>query len=173
MLSLIVAHTPSFVIGRSDTNTMPWPKLRSDLRRFRELTLGKRLVLGRKTWESLPRRPLSGRQVIVLSRDLDYEPRDTDGLPCRDVRVGRWGDDQLSWAAEYEEEYIIAGGSEVYAMALPYATRVYRTIVRREFPEGDVYFPDELTGSEWLMEVEGRATDGGIGVEFQVLTRRS
>ena len=128
MLTLVAAVARNGVIGRD--NRLIW-HLKTDLRRFRALTLGKPLVMGRRTYDSIGR-PLPDRQVIVLSRDPAFAP---DG-----VLVARsWPDARVRGAA-LGPETMVGGGAELYALALPEATRLCLTQVACE-PEGDAVFP--------------------------------
>lgn len=120
-------------VGRDGTigarGDLPW-RLPSDLAWFRNITIGKPLILGRKTYESL-KRPLPGRRVIVITRDLAWTRPEIEvaaSLPqALDLAAGA-------------EEILIGGGGEIYALALPYATRLYLTEVDLA-PAGDVSFP--------------------------------
>lgn len=127
LINLVVAMARNGVIGRD--NGLIW-RLGSDLRRFKALTMGKPLLMGRKTYESIGR-PLPGRRIIVLTRD--------QSLSIADVNV------VLDWegaiaAAGDAEELMVAGGGEIYALALPHADRIYMTEVDIS-PEGDTVFP--------------------------------
>ena len=115
---------------------MPW-RLSSDLKHFKALTMGKPLVMGRKTFESVGR-PLPGRDVIVVTRDA--------GWSRPDVWVARSLDEALRLAAD-AAEIMIGGGGEIYAQALPRAQRLYITEVDLA-PEGDVRFP-EIDTVDW------------------------
>lgn len=131
---VIAAIAENGVIGRD--NQLIW-RLRTDLRRFRELTMGCPVVMGRKTFLSIGR-PLPGRRIVVLSRDPDFRPDGVDVLPTLDQA--------LAAAQEFGEAMgahavIIAGGGEVYAQALPVADRLELTLVHAR-PEGDAVFPD-------------------------------
>lgn len=130
IVSLIVASGPDGVIG--DGRRMPW-HLPADLKRFRAITWGKPIVMGRKTFESIGR-PLPGRTNIVLSRREGFAPPG--------CRVARSLDEAMTIAAEGGDEVMVIGGGEVYAQALPRADRVYLTLVEGEF-EGPVRFPLE------------------------------
>lgn len=126
-LSLIVAMTPGRVIGRD--NGLPW-HLPDDLRRFKAITLGKPVVMGRRTFESIGR-PLPGRRNIVLSRRTDFAPAGVEVVRDLDAAVAAAGD---------AAEIMVIGGAEIYALALPRATRLYVTEVHGEVA-GDVRFP--------------------------------
>ena len=135
----------SRVIGRE--GKVPW-NLSDDLKAFKKLTLGKTVIVGRKTQDSIIARlghPLSNRRTIVLTRDKNYQ--------CQDC------DTASSWAealklAKNEKEVFVLGGSEVYKLALPYADTMYLTIVEAN-PQGDAYFPG-FNSSEWDRRLEER-----------------
>jgi dihydrofolate reductase len=133
--SLIVAMARNRVIGRD--NRLPW-RLPADLRRFKQLTMGHMLLVGRKTFESIGR-PLPGRTTIVLTRDPDWS---ADG-----VLVAHGIDAALAQADMLDGDVVVAGGGEVYAAALPFADSQVITEVRLR-PAGDAFYP-ELDRSEW------------------------
>ncbi len=135
-LSIIVAMDRNRLIGRD--NQLPW-KLPADLQYFKATTMGKPIVMGRKTWESLGR-PLPGRQNIVISRNTDYVAEGAD--------VVHSVDEALSCAGDVEEVMII-GGANLYAQALNDVKNLYITAVDDEF-EGDAWFP-EFDDSEWKL----------------------
>ena len=162
-----VARARNGVIGRD--GELPW-RLKSDLASFRALTLGKPVIMGRKTWDSLPRRPLPGRTNIVLSRDGSFSPK--GALVCEDfteaVQIGR----EMA-AEDGAEEVCVIGGAALFALALPKARRIYLTEVEAE-PSGDVLMP-AMDESGWT-EVSRQAHPAGDGDEFpfvfRVLERR-
>jgi dihydrofolate reductase len=146
MISLVVAYARNGVIGRD--GDLPW-HLPSDLRHFRELTTGGTVIMGRKTYESIPDRfrPLPGRRNLVLSRTPGYAP------PGAEV-FGHL-DDALRAAAgdgDVAECFVIGGGT-TYAEALPLAGRVYATEVDADI-EGDAVFP-ALDAAEWVCVLAG------------------
>lgn len=128
LVTLIVAVAQNGVIGRD--NALIW-RLRSDLRRFRALTMGKPVVMGRKTWDSIGR-PLPGRRVIVMTRDSAWTAPGTE-------RAAGW-DDAMRLAGDVGE-VMVAGGAEIYALALPHADRIHLTEVATA-PDGDAHFPE-------------------------------
>lgn len=160
-IALIAALARNGVIGRD--NRLPW-HLSADLQRFRRLTMGKPIVMGRKTWESLSR-PLPGRRNIVVTRDLAFA--------CEGCVVTHSIDEALA-AAAGSDEVMIIGGAELYAQMLVRADRLYLTEVRADI-EGDVRFPD-IAADEWI-EVERqpqRADDrNDYDYDFVVLDRRA
>lgn len=131
---IVAALARNGVIGRD--NQLVW-RLKSDLRRFRALTMGKPLIMGRKTFESIGK-PLPGRETVVLTRDVGYgapgvhaaQSLDT-ALALADTVASRMG----------AEEIVVAGGAEIYALALPFARTLHLTRVDAE-PDGDAVFPD-------------------------------
>jgi len=139
-LSIIVAAAENGVIGRN--NALPW-HLSEDLQHFKRLTLGKPILMGRKTFESIGR-PLPGRTNIVISTNPDYQP---DG-----VRVVGSLPDALALAESIAlidgaEELMVIGGAQIYAEALTRAQRLYLTRVHAEV-EGDAFLP-AIDWSQW------------------------
>ncbi len=139
-ISLIVAVADNGVIGRE--GELPW-RLPADLRRFKRLTLGHHLLVGRKTFESIGR-PLPGRQMVVLSRSTDYRPEQVAVVPSLEAAL------ELARSAG-EEELFVGGGEQIYRLALPRVERIYRTRVHAEV-EGDAFFPS-LQAGEWSVTV--------------------
>ena len=138
-LSCIVAVSENGVIGRK--NELPW-KLSADLRRFKQLTTGHAIIMGRKTFDSIGR-PLPGRTSIVMTRDLGYE---SPGV----VVVHSF--DQAVAACEDQQEAFVIGGEAVFREALPRAQRLYLTRVHKN-AEGDAYFPEaEIAGWKLLQQ---------------------
>lgn len=144
--SLIVAMTRRGVIGRG--GTLPW-KLPADLARFKSLTMGHFLLMGRKTFESLGR-VLPGRTSVVITRQHDYQPPPG-------VLVARSLDAALQLAAADPEPFII-GGAEIFELALDRADRLYVTWVEAEI-EGDTYFPPFRAADWTVCESSPRAAD--------------
>jgi dihydrofolate reductase len=162
-----VARGRNGVIGAG--GALPW-RLKSDLAIFRDITLGKPVIMGRKTWDSLPRRPLSGRTNIVLSRDGSFEPK--GALVCETfVEAQQIGREQAQ--EDGVEEACVIGGAALFELALPRARRLYLTEVDAE-PDGDVQFPS-FDESAWT-EVRREAHRAGPGDDhafvFRVLERR-
>ena len=137
-LSLIVAMNDARVIGRS--GDLPW-RLSSDLQRFKRLTMGHHLIMGRTTYESIGR-PLPGRTSLVLSRQASLAIADPG------VHVFRNLDSAQEFAANAgDDEAFVIGGGEIYQAALPHVDRLYITHVEADV-EGDTYFP-EWDATEW------------------------
>jgi dihydrofolate reductase len=162
MVSLVVAYARNRVIGRD--GDLPW-HLPADMRHFRELTMGAAVVMGRKTYESIPERfrPLPGRRNLVLSR--------TPGLALEGAEVFGSLDDALAACAGDEECFVIGGGA-TYAEALPRAARVYATEVEADV-EGDTTFP-VLDDADWACVRSGeRVVDGEHAFTIRVYERRA
>jgi dihydrofolate reductase len=132
MLSLIVAHSKNRVIGIE--NRLPW-NLPSDLKYFKETTLGKTIVMGRKTFESIGK-PLPGRRNVVLTSEKSWQVPEIEVIHSLDDIKNLSG------------EVIFIGGSTLYKQVLPIIDRMYITKIEHEF-EGDAYFPN-YTNNEWI-----------------------
>ena len=143
-VSVLVAVASNGVIGNK--GTMPW-HLSTDLKRFKSLTMGKPIIMGRKTFEAIGR-PLPGRTNIVLTRDAGFSaPGVTVATDMREaLRLAR---DPAR--ADGKDEYFVIGGGEIYAMAMPYADRLHVTHVEA-MPEGDTMFPPIDTDDWDLLE---------------------
>ena len=166
-LVLVVARARNGVIGRD--GDLPW-RLRSDLQRFKAITLGKPCIMGRKTWKSLPLKPLPGRLNLVLSKDESFEPTGA-------VAVTRF-DEALEIAREQAEddgvdEICVIGGFALFELALPRARRLYITEVEAK-PEGDAWFPpfDESLFAETANERHDAGEKDDHPFVFRVLERR-
>ena len=161
VVSVVVAMAHHGIIGRD--NTLPW-HLRADLQRFKSLTMGKPILMGRKTFESIGR-PLPGRSNIVLTRDSRWS---APGVSCVHTL------DQALTCADGAAELAVIGGAEVYRLALPITQRIYLTRVLAEVP-GDTRFP-QLDEAEWR-EVERSAhpadEHNDYPVSFVTLERRA
>ena len=127
MISLIVAHDKNRVIGYE--NKMPW-HLPGDLQYFKEMTMGKPIIMGRKTFESIGR-PLPGRRNIVITRNKQYN---SDGIETVSSL------DEALMLTKNDEEVMIIGGEQIFRLALPLANRLYITQINAEF-NGDTFFP--------------------------------
>ncbi|MEO0411660.1 MAG: dihydrofolate reductase [Pseudomonadota bacterium] len=133
-VSMVVARARNGLIGRD--GDLPW-RLPADLKHFKRLTVGKPIIMGRKTWTSLGR-PLPGRHNIVLTRDTGFAP---EGCSVAHTLA-----DALDTAG-LSGEIMIIGGAEIYRLALPLATTLYITEVGLE-PKGDTFFP-VLQSDDW------------------------
>ncbi len=134
IVSIIVAAAENGVIGRD--NDMPW-RLSTDLKRFKALTLGKPVIMGRRTWESIGR-PLPGRPNIVVTRDKGFQAEGASAVGSLEEAIALG---QKLAAEAAVEEVCVIGGGKIYAQALPLADRIHLTRVLAEI-EGDTHFPE-------------------------------
>jgi dihydrofolate reductase len=156
IVSLVVAMAENGVIGRN--GGLPW-HMSSDLKTFRQITMGKPVVMGRRTFQSL-KKPLDGRDNIVLSQDPSFAPEG--------VSVVASFADAMTLARTLArtsgaDEIMVIGGTEVFRAALPHARLIYKTEVHAA-PEGDAHFP-QVDWSEWT-ERERRPLPQGPRDEF-------
>lgn len=135
--AIIVAVGRDRAIGRDNDLIRHLP---GDLRRFKELTLGHTVIMGRRTWESLPGRPLTGRHNVVISRNPDY------AAPGATVVSSL--NEALLMAADDEMPFIIGGG-QIYDRALPIVSRLFLTMLDADTPDADTFFPD-FDRTQWM-----------------------
>lgn len=133
-LALIWAMSRNRVIGRN--NALPW-YLPEDLKYFKRVTMGKPIIMGRKTWESIGR-PLPGRSNIIVSRNTNFEAEGAKVVHSLDEAIEMAENIALINGGE---EAVVMGGAEIYRQALPRADRLYLTQVHAEV-EGDAFFPE-------------------------------
>lgn len=168
-LSLIVARGRNGVIGRE--GALPW-KLSSDMARFKAITMGKPVLMGRKTWDSLPAkfRPLPGRSNIVLTRDPSFSA--PDAWAFSDLAAAIAAAKAMA-AADGVDEFNVIGGAALYAETLPLADRLYITEVDAA-PSGDAVFPafDETRFREISSEHVPAGAKDDHNVILRVLARR-
>jgi dihydrofolate reductase len=162
-----VARARNGVIGRD--GDLPW-RLKSDLAIFKRVTMGKPVIMGRKTWDSLPIKPLPGRLNVVLSRDGSFQP--DKAVVCERFN------EAVELAREQAEddgadEVCVIGGLALFELALPKARRIYLTEVDAE-PQGDVILPpiDETQWKEVSREEHPAGPDDDHAFVFRVLERR-
>ncbi|HOX89214.1 MAG TPA: dihydrofolate reductase [Burkholderiaceae bacterium] len=160
LLTLIVARARNGVIGRG--NQLPW-RLPEDLAHFKRTTMGRPIVMGRKTWESIGR-PLPGRRSVVVSRDPGYEAPGAEVVSSVAAALA------LTAA---EPEVFVIGGAQIYAAALPLATRILLTQLDADF-EGDAHFaaPDPAVWQEVGREHHGPAAERPWGFDIVTYERR-
>jgi dihydrofolate reductase len=164
-ISIIVAVAENGVIGRG--GELPW-RLSADLQRFKRLTMGHTIIMGRRTWDSIGR-ALPGRRTIIITRQVGY--------PITDANVAVADSLESAFEAAVrngETEAFIVGGAEIYQLALPHSDRLYITRVHATV-DGDTRFPD-VTWSDWqLLETVDRDADekNDYACTFEVLARRN
>jgi dihydrofolate reductase len=153
-VTIVAAVARNGVIGVD--GGLPW-RLPDDLRRFKALTLGHVLVMGRKTYESIGY-PLPGRATVVVTRSGQWEPGSAE------VRVAAGVPEAIAVATAIDDEVFVVGGAQVYAAALPLTDRLELTLVDAE-PEGDTAFPD-VDWEDWL-ELRREEGDGVAYVTYE------
>lgn len=144
--------------------------IKSDMTRFRELTTGHTIIMGRKTFESLPNGALPHRRNIVISKTREqiagcevYTSLE-EALAARKEAVG-------SKEATEEDEYFIIGGASIYEQALPFADKLYLTIVEKEPEHADTFFP-EINPAEWEVTEKEMRNENGLPFTFLTLYRK-
>lgn len=160
-IALVVAVAENGVIGRD--NGLPWGRLSDDLRRFKSLTLGHTVIMGRKTLDSIGK-GLTGRRNLVVSRNPEYRPAGAERVPSLEAALDAVGPGC--------DAYVV-GGAEIYRQAMPLADTIYLTLVLAS-PEGDAHFalPDK---AEWaLVSTEHHGADdrNEFATEFRVYKRK-
>lgn len=158
MLSIIVAVAKNNVIGKD--NKLIW-HLPEDLKRFKRITTGHTIIMGRKTFESLGR-VLPNRTHIVLSKDTDFKVQDENVQVINDISL-------LGEYISSEEENFVIGGASIYKLLMPYTSKMYITKINQEF-EGDVFFP-EIEEKDWgVVETQKGLTDEKNVYDYEYVT---
>jgi len=154
-VAIVAAVARGGVIGRS--GSIPW-RIPEDSRRFRDLTMGHAVVMGRRTWDSLPERfrPLPGRRNVVVTRNSDWYCEGAERAASLGDALERLGD---------EAQVFVIGGSELYADALPLADELQLTEIDADF-EGDVFFPSFDRSAFDEMSREERLSPDGVPLAF-------
>ena len=160
-ISFVVARARNGVIGKD--NAIPW-RIPEDMRRFKALTMGKPVIMGRKTWDSLPKKPLPGRTNIVVTRDR--------GFHAEGAMVAHSAEEALE-RAQFEKptEIAVIGGAEIYAALLPRATRIHLTEIDADF-EGDATMPPFDPAAWHEVDREPHTTADGLAYAYVTLERR-
>jgi dihydrofolate reductase len=156
-LSLIVAIAKNRVIGVK--NTLPW-HLPEDLKRFRALTTGHHIIMGRKTYDSLGRL-LPGRTTVIVTRNQDYKVEGAIVVNSLEAAIAACGDDN---------EVFLIGGAELYKDGLKLANKLYLTEIDADY-EGDAFFP-QFDEADWKAgERESHQAENGLGFSYMTYQR--
>lgn len=158
MISLIVAYDENRVMGYN--NKMPW-HLPGDLAYFKKTTMGKPMIMGRKTFESIGK-ALPGRTNIVVTRDPNYQ--------AEGIVVVHSFDDALEMAKKEEKEIMVIGGEQIFRLALPIADVLYVTKIQHNF-QGDTFFPEFSIEWKKVSESEEHETQDGIKFSYLIYQR--
>ena len=166
-VSIIVAMALNRVIGSG--NSMPW-YLPEDLKKFRELTTGHAILMGRKTYESLPK-VLPNREHYVVTRDPDYKSTNERASSNSHVFTALdpaaalgFISDRIELEGDIPEEVFVIGGGELFSQLLPYADKIYMTLIRKDI-DGDTFFP-QIDDNEWV-QTSGEDFDGYSFLVFE------
>ena len=152
-VTLILAAAENGVIGKD--GAIPW-RIADDMKRFKALTMGKVVIMGRKTWDSLPRKPLPGRDNVVVTRDPSWR--------AEGARV-------IHHVAEaFAGKTMVIGGAEIYRAALPFADRIELTEIHGDF-DGDAVFTFDRTGWREIAR-ERHETLEGLAYSYVTLVKR-
>ena len=154
MITLVLAMAKNGVIGKR--GAIPW-RIADDLKRFKQLTMGKPVIMGRKTWDSLPKKPLPGRDNIVVTRQKGWSAEGAIAMHSLAEALARDGD------------VSVIGGGEIYREALPRAGRIELTQVHRDF-EGDAYFAFDKNAWREIAR-EQHQTPDGLAYSYVTLVR--
>lgn len=164
-VAIIVAVAARHAIGAA--GSIPF-HISGDMKRFREITMGKPIIMGRRTFESLPKGALPGRRNIVVTRQTDYRPEGAETASSLEAAIA------LA-AQSAPDEIMVIGGGEIYAQALGGTNRIYLTEVSADYPEADTFFP-EVDMAKWVVEEASeplKDDKSGLGYRFITLRRRS
>ncbi|KOY83522.1 dihydrofolate reductase [Lysinibacillus macroides] len=159
MISLIVAHDDHYVIGYN--NGMPW-HLPGDLQYFKHKTMGKPMIMGRKTFESIGR-PLPGRRNIVITRDPNYS--------AEGIETVTGLEDALALAGDVPEIMII-GGEQIFRLSMAMADRLYITKINHSF-QGDTYFPKYEQDFVQVSSEAPETAPDGYTFQYQIFERKA
>ena len=154
MLSAIVCMDNFGVIGKNGDLLYRIP---DDLKRFKEITIGHWVIMGRKTWNSIGNNPLPGRTNIVISSTLNFSMTETNKYTNYETSVNIWKNvtkEKIKFYAEQPEEYFVIGGQSIYEIFLPYCDKVYATIVPQYSTEADTFFPIKLLKDDDWEEID-------------------
>ncbi len=160
-VNIIVAAGRDGAIGRR--GDLIW-RIPADLRHFKTLTMGHPIIMGRKTWESLPKRPLPGRLNIVVTRSEGYEAPGAQVVASPEAA--------LAVATAQDAEVFVIGGAQLYDAFMPLADRIYLTEVDDACEDADARLPFPLDGTVWKNEKESEWESTDAGVRFRYVTCR-
>lgn len=152
-IHLIVAIGENDEIGKAGDLIWHIPE---DLKRFKAITMGHPVIMGRKTWESLPKKPLPGRSNIILTRNKDYKAEGGEVLTSIEEVIGRLKD----------EDVFIIGGAEIYKAFLPFSTSLDLTRIEERAEDADTFLDLKLD-EEWEIEEKGEQMESKTGVKYR------
>ena len=154
-LSMIVAAAEDGAIGRG--GDLIW-RISADLKRFKALTMGHTIIMGRKTWDSLPKGALPGRRNVVVTRDKNFSAEGADVYNSLEDAI-----DSCKGA-----ETFIIGGAQIYRQAMPMVSKLFLTRVYASYPDADAFFP-EIIADEWDIANEEAVAETPDGLRYQFI----
>lgn len=166
-VNMIVAAGDDGAIGRK--GDLIW-HISSDLRRFKALTMGHPVIMGRKTWESLPKKPLPGRLNIVVTRNAGYKADGAAVATCPEEAL-RLADEWESPSGEAASPFVM-GGAQIYNEFMPSVNRIFLTRVHAVCPDADARLPKVWEDGEWEIEEATEPERTSEGVEYDYVTYR-
>ena len=163
MISAIVASDINFGIGFKNNLLEPIPE---DLKNFKKLTTDKIVIMGRKTWDSLPKKPLPNRYNMIITSNPPAEQDENN-------EFGFYTMSQiLNYLFQTNDDVFIIGGGQIYTQLLPYCDKIYLTLLDKEYEEVDAYFPNFASSGNWaLTKVSDIKTYNDISYQFQENSR--
>ena len=153
----IVAMAHRGAIGRA--GTLPW-RLPEDMAHFKAYTMEHPVIMGRKTWESIPKRPLPGRRNIVISRSPVYEAEGAEVFPSVEAAIASCAPTEIP---------IVMGGAQIYSAAFPLCSKIVVTEIDTEVPDADTFFP-EIDPTEWTRKEESELLTSKTGLNYRFVT---
>lgn len=153
---MIVASGKDGSIGKD--GGLIW-HISGDLKRFKTLTMGHPVIMGRKTWESLPKKPLPGRRNIVLTRQKDFHAEGAEKVHSLEEAL----------ESVKDESPFLMGGAQIYNLFLPYVTRIYLTEINAECAEADAFLNVDLNMTEWELLNVSSTEKSDSGLEYRYL----
>lgn len=157
--SIIVAFAENYAIGKGNDLLCHLP---GDLKRFKKITSGNTVIMGRKTFLSLPNGALPNRRNIVITRSKN--------LNFKNIEIVNSTQEAINICDKNKENFIIGGG-EIYKQFLPFVDKIYLTKIHTEF-EADTFFP-ELNYREWEVELEAENTENNPKFSYLILTKKN
>ncbi len=168
-MNIIVATGADGAIGLK--GNLIW-RIPADLRRFKTLTMGHPVIMGRLTWESLPKRPLPGRRNIVVTRDASYQVEGAEVVHSPEEAVALVAADASDGKGISEGMPFVIGGESIYKAFLPMAERIYLTEIEASCPEADARFPFPLDPATWELEEASATETTPEGITYRYATYR-
>lgn len=165
MISAIVASDINFGIG---FNNQLLESIPEDLKHFKDITTDKVVIMGRKTWDSLPKKPLPNRYNIIITRTPPEDQHDNENFKFCTLS------DVINYLYTTEDEVFIIGGEAIYAELLAYCEKIYLTLLDKEFANVDTFFPNFIESGSWVLtKASNIKKHNNTSYQFQEYTRNN